>query len=145
LGKKSYGQTGSGKTFTLIGAKGPGQLGLLPRTLKTFFASDNVLKIRMKGFESYGMNCIEIFDLFHEKNVFKFTPFVKPSDDRAKNKKAEYKWVQKKYDAARLMCPSKMGKSVVDTMTQGIIKEVNSVDDGFRLVNEAYDALLLPT
>merc|ERR1711879_1134540 len=100
----AYGQTGSGKTFSLIGAKGPGQMGLLPRTIKHFCDSDRVVEIKMKGFEAYSttLTKIPLFDLFNPVNVFTFEPFVKPSeDDRALNKAAEYKWVQRKSAAAK--------------------------------------------
>jgi len=136
----AYGQTGSGKTFTLIGAKGPGQLGLLPRTLQTLLDHSSVLKIRMKAFEAYGMGKILIYDLFNEKNLFSFKPFVPPYDNKAKNKAEEYKWVQKKAAAARSLWDDKFGKTIVDTMNAGGIKDVETVEDGFRLVDEAHDA-----
>ena len=36
----AYGQTGSGKTYSLIGAKGPGERGLLPRAIQEFMNTD---------------------------------------------------------------------------------------------------------
>lgn len=138
----AYGQTGSGKTFSLIGAKGPGQLGLLPRTLKTFLEHEKVLKIKMKGFEAYstGLKKIPLYDLFQADNVFAFTPFVEPSDDKVKNKQAEYKWVQKKANAAKALWPSKKGRTGINTLKEGIFKDIDTVEDGFRLVDEAHDA-----
>jgi len=62
----AYGQTGSGKTFTLIGAKGPGQLGLLPRTIQALLEDPRVLQLEMKGFEAYAttLTRIPLYDLF---------------------------------------------------------------------------------
>ena len=56
----AYGQTGSGKTFTLIGAKGPGQLGLLPRTIQALLEDERVLRLEMKGFEAYATSLTRI-------------------------------------------------------------------------------------
>jgi len=138
----AYGQTGSGKTYSLIGAKGEGQLGLLPRTLQTFLENPQVLKVRMKGFEAYstGLKKIPLYDLFQQENIFPFAPFVKPGSDRGKNKAAEYKWVQKKSNAAKLLWPTKKGRTGFNTFKEGIMKDIDTVEDGFRLVDEAHDA-----
>lgn len=138
----AYGQTGSGKTFSLIGAKGPGQLGLLPRTIQAFLTDEKVLKLQMKAFEAYSttLTKIGIFDLFHEKNKFEVTPFEPPSDDRAKNKAAEYKWVQKKSAAAQSMWKTKYSKTGTDTFTEGIVHDINDIDDAFIEVEKAHDA-----
>jgi len=138
----AYGQTGSGKTFTLIGAKGPGQLGLLPRSIQWLLQNDKVQKLEMKGFEAYstGLKKIPLFDLFAEQNQFRFKPFAPPGDDKVKNKQAEYKWIQKKSGAAKLLWKSKSGRTGFDTMNEGEVREINTVADGFRLVDEAHDA-----
>jgi len=138
----AYGQTGSGKTFSLIGAKGPGQLGLLPRTLQTLLEHDHVISIKMKGFEAYstGLKKIPLYDLFQEENIFAFKPFVKPGTDRVANKQAEYKWVQKKANAAKALWSTKKGRTGFNTLKEGIFKDIDTVEDGFRLVDEAHDA-----
>lgn len=138
----AYGQTGSGKTFSLIGAKGPGQLGLLPRTLKTLLEHEKVLNIKMKGFEAYstGLKKIPLYDLFQAENIFSFKPFVKPGTDKVKNKQAEYKWVQKKANAAKVLWATKKGRTGYNTFKEGILKDIDTVEDGFRLVDEAHDA-----
>jgi len=138
----AYGQTGSGKTFSLIGAKGPGQLGLLPRTIKHFVDDDSVLEIKMKGFEAYSttLTKIPLFDLFNPINVFSFEPFVEPpGDNKAKNKAAEFKWVQRKSAAAKALWGSKKGRTGINTMKEGNFEIINTVDDGFRLVDFAHD------
>jgi len=137
----AYGQTGSGKTFSLIGAKGPGQLGLLPRTIKHFVDDDSVLAIKMKGFEAYSttLTKIPLFDLFNPVNVFTFEPFVEVGDDKAANKAAEYKWVQRKSAAAKALWGSKKGRTGINTMKEGNFEMINNVDDGFRLVDFAHD------
>lgn len=139
----AYGQTGSGKTYSLIGAKGPGQLGLLPRTIKTLIESPKVLKVEMKGFEAYSTSLkkIPLFDLFADVNKFEFEPFDDPfPDDRKKNKQAEYKWVQRKSASAQTLWPQKAGRTGFDTMNEGEIRAVDTIEDGFRLVDEAHDA-----
>jgi len=57
-----------------------------------------------------------------------------------KNKAAEYKWVQRKSAAAQALWNTKKGKTGIDTMTEGEIRDIDSVEDGFRLVEEAHDA-----
>jgi len=138
----AYGQSGSGKTFSLIGAKGPGQLGLLPRTIQAFLESPQVILLQMKGFEAYSTSLkkIPLYDLFNEVNVFNFAPFVPPSDDKATNKAAEYQWVQKKSKASQSIWKTKAGRTGINTMDEGEIKNIETVDDGFRLVDEAHDA-----
>jgi len=138
----AYGQTGSGKTFSLLGAKGPGELGLLPRTIQEFVNNESVLQIKMKAFEAYSttLNKIPLYDLFNEANAFNFAPFKKPSDDPKANKKAEYAWVQKKSLAAKALWASKKGKTGFDTMKEGNERIIKDVEDGFRLVDEAHDA-----
>jgi len=138
----AYGQTGSGKTFTLIGAKGAGQLGLLPRTLKEFVEHDSVLNIQLKGFEAYSttLQKIPIYDLFDPQNKFTFAPFEAPSNDAKKNKAAEYLWVQKKSMAAKALWASKVGGTGTDTMNEGYTRNVENLDDAFKLVEEAHDS-----
>jgi len=138
----AYGQTGSGKTFTLIGAKGPGQLGLLPRSIEYFLQCDKVLKVQMKAFEAYAttLTKIGIFDLFCEKNRFKFKPWVDVSDNRAENKAAEYKWVQKKSAAAQAMWKTKFSRTGFDTFKEGEVTDVPEVEDAFTQVELAHDA-----
>jgi len=138
----AYGQTGSGKTFSLIGAKGPGQLGLLPRTCKTLIESDQVIKLQLKAFEAYSttLNKIILYDLFDECNKFSFEPFVKKSQDKDENKAAEYKWVQRKSQAAQALWKDKSGRTGVNTMTEGNSRTMDSVEDSFNLIEEAHDA-----
>jgi len=138
----AYGQTGSGKTFTLIGAKGPGQLGLLPRSIQYFIQSDKVKKVQMKAFEAYAttLTKIGIFDLFCAENEFKFRPWVDVSDDRKTNKAAEYKWVQRKSAAAQAIWNTKKSRTGFDTMKEGEIRDIDTVDDSFTMVEKAHDA-----
>jgi len=138
----AYGQTGSGKTFTLIGAKGPGQLGLLPRTIQALLEDERVLRLEMKGFEAYATSLtrIPLYDLFSEQNRFHFRPFVPPGGDPERNKRAEYKWSQDKSTTAKATWKSKKGSTSTNTMTQGEAYIINSVNDGLKAVELAHDA-----
>jgi len=138
----AYGQTGSGKTFTLIGAKGPGQLGLLPRTIQALLDDPRCLEMRMKGFEAYSTNLqkIPLYDLFDHQNQFIFQPFEPPGDDKIKNKAAENRWVQRKSLAAKALWKSKKGRTGIDTMNEGHSIEIKTIDDGFKYVEMAHDA-----
>jgi len=138
----AYGQTGSGKTFTLIGAKGPGQLGLLPRTIQALLDDPRCLEMKMKGFEAHSLNLqkIPLYDLFDHQNQFIFQPFEPPGDDKIKNKVAENRWVQRKSLAAKALWKSKKGRTGIDTMTEGHSIVIKTIDDGFKYVEMAHDA-----
>jgi len=138
----AYGQTGSGKTFSLIGAKGPGQLGLLPRTCQQLLESENVIKIKLKAFEAYSTSLTKIilFDLYEDINEFSFEPFVAKSSNRDENKAAEYKWVQRKSQAAQALWNAKDGRTGVNTLNEGSVRDIDSIEDAFKLIEEAHDA-----